>query len=211
MTISSDNIENIFRKNNTPEVFARGYMDYLVEITKKLDYQSIERAILEFLKARENEKSIFFIGNGGSAATASHFANDLGVGTRTEGKHFKAISLTDNSAVITAMGNDYGYETIFTRQLKVLARPGDIVVAISASGNSANVIDGVRFAKDLGCTIIGLTGFDGGKLKILSDISLHVPSEKGEFGPVEDFHMIFDHLIHAYVRFKVGDKSKMFV
>ena len=100
---------------------------------------------------------------------------------------------------MTALANDEGYEKMFVDQLKVHMRDGDALVAISASGNSLNVIAAVEYAKSRGATIVGLTGFDGGKLRELSDISLHVPTARGEYGPVEDLHMIFDHLIGSFL------------
>ena len=150
--------------------------------------------------SRERGAHIFFIGNGGSAATASHFANDISIGTRVShtDKPFKAMSLTDNMAVITAVGNDDGYEHIFTKQLQNFAKTGDVLVAISASGNSPNIIHTVEYAKTKGLKVIGLTGFDGGKLRELSDIRIHVQTRKGEYGPVEDVHMFVDHLIGTY-------------
>jgi len=145
-------------------------------------------------------RAVFFIGNGGSAATASHFANDISIGTRTgDKKPFRAVSLTDNVAVMTALANDEGYDRMFVDQLRVHMRAGDSLVAISASGNSPNLIEAVDYATSRGATVIGLTGFDGGKLREKSDISLHVPTAKGEYGPVEDVHMIFDHLIGSYL------------
>ena len=183
-----------------PATYARAYLNYLASCFDSIDCGEIEAFIQLLLEARESGNSVFFIGNGGSAATASHFANDLSIGTRTgDDRPFRAISLTDNVAVMTALANDEGYDAMFIDQLKVQFREGDSLVAISASGNSPNVIKAVEYAKARGATIVGLTGFDGGKLRPLSDISLHVATEKGEYGPVEDMHMIFDHLIGSYL------------
>lgn len=183
-----------------PAAYARAYLKYLTSCFDSIDCGEIEAFIQLLLEARESGSSVFFIGNGGSAATASHFANDLSIGTRTgDDRPFRAISLTDNVAVMTALANDEGYDAMFIDQLKVQFRKGDSLVAISASGNSPNVIKAVEYAKARGATIVGLTGFDGGKLRPLSDISLHVATEKGEYGPVEDMHMIFDHLIGSYL------------
>lgn len=183
-----------------PAAYARAYLKYLTSCFDSIDCGEIEAFIQLLLGARESGNSVFFIGNGGSAATASHFANDLSIGTRTgDDRPFRAISLTDNVAVMTALANDEGYDAMFIDQLKVQFREGDSLVAISASGNSPNVIKAVEYAKARGATIVGLTGFDGGKLRPLSDISLHVATEKGEYGPVEDMHMIFDHLIGSYL------------
>ena len=180
--------------------YARAYLDYLSSCFASVDCDAVGAFADLLLSARQTGNAIFFIGNGGSAATASHFANDISVGTRTgDDKPFRAISLTDNVAVMTALANDEGYEKMFVDQLKVHMRDGDALVAISASGNSPNVIAAVEYAKSRKATIIGLTGFDGGKLRELSDISLHVSTARGEYGPVEDLHMIFDHLIGSFL------------
>ena len=147
------------------------------------------------LKARENESVVYFIGNGGSASTASHFVNDLSIGTKLTDRPFRAISLCDNLSVITAIANDYGYEYIFSKQLAVLLKEDDVVVAISASGNSLNLIKALNLAKDKGIVTVGLSAFDGGMLKKLADISVHVPTAHGAYGPAEDVHMMLDHLI----------------
>jgi len=191
-------LDEIFEQDKNPAKFAKSYSAYLAEILGKLDYEQIGKMIETVLDARERGAQIFFIGNGGSAATASHFANDISIGTRVSDKPFKAISLTDNVAVITAIGNDDGYEYIFTKQLQNFAKAGDVLVAISASGNSPNIIHTVNYARKEGLKVIGLTGFDGGKLRELSDIRIHVQTRKGEYGPVEDVHMFVDHLIGSY-------------
>lgn len=193
-------LDEIFAQDKTPAVYAKNYGAYLSEVLSKLDYNEIGRMMETILDARERGAHIFFIGNGGSAATASHFANDISIGTRVThtDKPFKAMSLTDNMAVITAVGNDDGYEHIFTKQLQNFAKTGDVLVAISASGNSPNVIHTVEYAKTKGLKVIGLTGFDGGKLRELSDVRIHVQTRKGEYGPVEDVHMFVDHLIGTY-------------
>lgn len=191
-------LDEIFAANRKPADFAKQYSSYLGEILSRLDYNEIGRMIEAILDARERGAHIFFIGNGGSAATASHFANDISIGTRVTGKPFKAMSLTDNVAILTAIGNDDGYENIFTKQLQNFANPGDVLVAISASGNSPNIIHSVNYAREKGLKIVGLTGFDGGKLRELSDIKIHVETMKGEYGPVEDVHMFIDHLIGSY-------------
>ncbi len=151
------------------------------------------------VEARERGARIFFIGNGGSAATAAHFANDIGIGSQSWSKPFKTVSLADNVPVLTALANDYGYENVFTLQLKTQMSQGDVVVAISVSGNSPNVVSAIEYANANGAVTTALTGFDGGRLKGLTQISVHVPTEKGEYGPVEDVHMILDHLVGTYL------------
>ncbi|PJZ70305.1 sugar isomerase [Leptospira perolatii] len=192
-------LDKIFENSAGPKEFAEGYLQHLSDLLGKLNTLEISNTINEFLKVRENGKKILFLGNGGSAATASHFVNDIAVGTRKKEKPFKAIGLTDNIAAVTAIANDDGYENIFVKQLEYLLEPGDLVVAISASGNSPNVIKAVEYAKGKGNRIVGLTGFDGGKLGQLSDILVHVETAKGEYGPVEDIHMVMDHLIGSYL------------
>ena len=178
----------------------RKYSNYVYGLLSKINYDNIGKIIDCFSEARSRGSTIFFIGNGGSAATASHFAQDLGeVGRKSGKKHFRTLSLTDNVPFITAMGNDYGYEKIFTGQLNNLFKEGDILVAISASGNSPNVIEAVKLVKTLGGVTIGLVGFDGGRLKSLCDFVIHVEANKGEYGPVEDIHLIIDHMITSYI------------
>ena len=141
----------------------------------------------------------FFIGNGGSTATASHFANDIAIGTNSYDKPFRSVSLTDSNAIITAVGNDFGFKEIFVRQLRVLGRAGDVVVAISASGNSPNLIRAFDYAKSIGIKTVAITAFDGGKIKQMADEGVHVPTAPKEYGPAEDAHMVLDHLVGAYL------------
>ena len=192
-------LDTIYSNSTLPRDYAKKYLNYLSQVLDRLDPVAIEEFINTLIDCRKNNRQIFFIGNGGSAATASHFSNDIGIGTRTKKIPFKTLSLTDNVAILTALGNDEGYEKIFTKQLELYLNPKDVVVAISASGNSPNIIDALEYAKAKGATIVGLSGFDGGKLKALSDISLHVETQKGEYGPVEDAHMVIDHLVGTYL------------
>ena len=196
-------IEQAFNESTNPSTFAEKYFSYLQSIFQKIDMKSIEVFINMIEKTREDNKTIYFIGNGGSAATASHFSNDLGIGTRTFQKPFRAISLTDNLPVMTAISNDYSYDDVFLLQLQTQMQEGDIVVAISASGNSKNLLKAVEWANTNGATTVGLTGFHGGKLKEMVDHTIHIPSNTGEYGPVEDCHMILDHLISSYLNYKI--------
>ena len=139
------------------------------------------------------------MGNGGSAADAQHIAAELVGRYKTERKALPAIALTTDTSAITAIANDDGYEKIFSQQLKVLLKKQDVVVAISASGNSPNLIDAINTAKKMNAISVGISAFDGGKMKEIVDFSLHVPTEKGEYGPAEDAHMILDHLIGNYL------------
>ncbi len=192
-----NNLDRIFTKD--PVAFAGAYLEYLNTVLQGMNTAEIGRFIHTLLEARERGATIYFIGNGGSAATASHFANDLAIGTNSYDKPFRVISLTDNQAVITALGNDFGYEEVFVRQLRVLGVAGDVVVAISASGNSPNLVNTLEFAKTAGIKTVAITAFDGGKMKQIADECVHVPTAPKEYGPAEDAHMVLDHLVGAYL------------
>ena len=192
-----NNLDRIFTKD--PVAFAEAYLDYLTSVLKTIDAREIGQFIETLLDARESDATIYFIGNGGSAATASHFANDIAIGTNSYDKPFRAVSLTDSNAIITAVGNDFGFEEIFVRQLRVLGRADDVVVAISASGNSPNLIRAFDYAKSIGIKTVAITAFDGGKMKQMADEGVHVPTAPKEYGPAEDAHMVLDHLVGAYL------------
>ena len=185
---------------SSPKNFSKNYFDYLKVLIDKLSIENVSKFIELILETRENNKTIFFIGNGGSASTASHFVNDISLGSRQFEKPFRAISLCDNQAVITAIGNDDGYENIFLQQLQTQAKAGDVLVAISASGNSPNIIKAINWAKDNDLTTVGLSAFDGGMLAKLSDLNIHVPTKIGEYGPAEDLHMVICGLVGSFFR-----------
>ena len=185
------------------EAYARGYFKYLADLMDKLDINVIRAFVDEVISAQKDDNTIFVAGNGGSAATASHMANEFGVDVLKKGKWsklFKVLSLTDNNSVMTAIANNDGYENLFVNQLKIHFRKGDKLVAISASGNSSNVVKAAKWVKEHGGNVIGLTGFDGGKLKSICDIAINVETPKGDYGPVEDIHMIIDHLIDVWLQ-----------
>lgn len=192
-------LERIFNERADAEGFARGYLDYVRDVLGALDPAQIAAFARALLDARERGARIFFLGNGGSAATASHFANDIAIGSRSWERPFRALSLTDNVAVMTALANDYGYDEVFVRQLQTQMTPGDVVVAISVSGNSPNVVEAVEWANANGGFSVGLTGFDGGRLGEIAQIVVHAPTAGGEYGPAEDAHMVVDHLVGAYL------------
>jgi D-sedoheptulose 7-phosphate isomerase len=183
-----------------PTAFARRYVEHLIGVLGRLDCESVSQVIQVFLEARAKGNTIFFLGNGGSAATACHFANDLGFCASPEGNlPFRALSLTANTSFVTCLANDIGYENIFSWQLRNLMRPGDVVVGISASGNSPNVVNALEYAESHGGIPVALVGFDGGRIKHIAKYVIHVETEKGEYGPVEDVHMLLDHLISGYL------------
>ena len=166
------------------------YLKKVAELLETLPDQG-DRFVEALYRGFEGDHTVFLIGNGGSAANASHFAQDLAKGTLSSmdaKRRFRVVALTDNIGFITALANDEGYDSIFEQQLRNLARSGDILVAISGSGNSPNVIRGVEFAKSIGMTVIGVTGFDGGKLKSLADVSVHIPVD--DMGMTEALHAV---------------------
>ena len=158
------------------------------------------------MSAREEENTIFVAGNGGSAATATTMANDIGFDiikkTGTD-KPFRVFALTDNSSVITAISNDVGYENIFINQLKIHYKKGDKLVVISASGNSKNVVTAAEWVKNKGGIVLGMLGFDGGELRGICDLAILVPSLPGEYGPVEDIHLMINHLLAHWFQNKL--------
>ena len=151
---------------------------YIAEVKillNNLDKEKVSNVVDRLFKAYKEDKQVFIMGNGGSASTASHFAYDLAKGTIIEGKkRFRVMSLNDNMAIITAFSNDFGYEHVFLEQLKNLVNKDDVVIAISASGNSPNIVSGIEYAKQKGATIIGFEGLKDGKLKENSNLCLHI-------------------------------------
>ncbi len=173
------------------------YISSVVDTIQELPVELIEEVVEILQEARVAGKKIFIMGNGGSASTASHFVCDLAKNTRKEGwPHFKVIGLTDNMAILSAYANDEGYENVFSQQLANLIDTGDIVIGISASGNSPNVLRAMELAQKYRATKIGFTGFDGGQLGQMVDINLHIPNDN--YGQVEDLHLMLEHIIvHA--------------
>lgn len=203
---------NVFKSNSQSfrevEEYVTKYRFYLTELFNRIDMVKIQDVINCFLEARQNNKTIYFAGNGGSAATASHFAQDLDeVGRKIRGNGFRTQSINDNIAALTAIGNDYGYENVFSMQIQYNFDPGDVLVVISASGDSLNVVNAVKLAKEKGGTTVGLVGFTGGKLAELCDHVIHIKSEKGEYGPVEDLHLVLGHMITSYFIMVLKDKT----
>jgi D-sedoheptulose 7-phosphate isomerase len=186
----------------TASDFAKDYLRGLKDVLDRLPLGPIDKIIQAIEQARDEGRQIFVIGNGGSAATASHMMNDLCKGTLghkgdAPWPRMRVIALTDNVSLMTAWANDTDFNHVFSEPLKNLAQRGDVLVAISASGNSPNIIAAVEAAKQIGVTVIGFGGFTGGKLSQMADISLVVPSDG--YGPVEDVHMILDHIITGYL------------
>jgi len=177
--------------------FLETYLAQLHKALETADLEALETAILWLRDARDRGKQIFVCGNGGSATTASHFATDLGKGASyRRQRRFRIMALTDSVSTITAYANDVDYACTFVEQLMNFAQPGDLVVAISSSGNSSNVLRAVKYANELGCRTIGLTGGDGGKLASLAQLNLL--TWEPHTGRVEDVHMSLCHMMSYY-------------
>ncbi len=182
--------------------FIKNYFEEIKNLLDKVSAEDTKKVTELIYNAYHDNKQIFIIGNGGSAATASHFACDLNKGTLSrvyddDEKRFRVISMADNVAILTAYANDLSYDDIFSQQLRNLVNKGDLVIAITGSGNSKNIIKGVETAKKSGATTIGFLGFQGGKLKNMVDHHILVPTE--HYGRIEDVHAILAHLISAYL------------
>lgn len=204
-------ISKILSKSSNAGHFARGYLDYLTELFGKLDFREIDRLAKELDRARVKGKNIFVIGNGGSASTATTMANDLGFDIIKKAgveKTFRVFSLTDNNALMMAIANDVGYENLFISQLMIHYRKGDLLIAISASGNSQNIIKAAEWVKARKGKVIGFLGFDGGKLKGMADIIIHVDTGKGEYGPVEDIHLMINHILAHWFQNRLNVPGK---
>jgi D-sedoheptulose 7-phosphate isomerase len=176
------------------------YLPRLTDAITKLDAEKVLESIALMSKKLVERRTVFIIGNGGSAATASHFAIDLGKTKTKSGMPGSAISLCDNSSIITAVANDNSFDKVFSSQLEMLGKPGDLLISISASGKSPNLVEAVEYANANGIETLSLVGFDGGKLKEISLLCLHVPTEFGDYAIAEDAHSVICHYITEQLR-----------
>lgn len=177
----------------------RSYFETMKATLDRMDPRPIADAIAVLHEARLGGRHVFVMGNGGSAATATHMVCDLAKNARQEDRpHFKVIGLADNMAIFSAYANDEGYENVFAQQLDNLVQAGDVVVAISTSGNSANILRATDLAVARGATVIGMTGFSAGSLGAIVHVNIHVPSDSIE--QVEDIHLMLEHLITKALR-----------
>ena len=185
--------------------FSERYFTKINKIFNQLDLKQIKRFEQELLKLKKTNSTLFVFGNGGGAATAMTMSNDLGfdIMKKTKVKKtFKIISLNDNSSVLTAIGNDVGYENIFLNQLKIHFKKNDKILILSASGNSENLVKAAKWVKLKKGKILSIVGFDGGKIKRLSDTCIHIKTLKGEYGPVEDLQLIINHIFAHWFQIK---------
>jgi len=197
-------VQNSLLEREWKVEYIQKYLDDIGRILQNLPQAEIARTIDILTLARTEGRRIFVMGNGGSAAMASHFACDLGKGTVREGKtRFKVISLNDNVPLLTAYANDFGYETVFAEPLASLAEPGDVAIAISSSGNSPNVLRAMDVAQKRGLTTIGITAFEGGKLKEKVDVCVIVPADSRHpdaMQHAEDGQWVVLHIIFVVMR-----------
>jgi D-sedoheptulose 7-phosphate isomerase len=187
--------------------------DYLNRLRSAIDDlpgDRLEALGEKLIRAYSNEKQVFTVGNGGSASTASHMAADLGKNTIGPNmRRFRILSLNDNAAIVTALANDIGYESIFSEQLINLIRPGDLLVAISGSGNSPNVLRAMSYAREQCAEVIGILGFDGGSALALSDLAVVVPID--HYGVVEDVHLIINHILVEHFKARLAAEQPCLV
>lgn len=170
------------------------YFSRLASAIGNLDHSKIVELAATIKKTSSNGGIIWLAGNGGSAVTASHMAVDLSIGVKPSGT-IRAISLADSPASITASGNDVSFDSVFSRQVSALSRPGDLLIVISASGNSKNLVEAVHVARDMGMETSGILGFDGGKLASLVDYPVVTRSDMGDYGVAEDLHLAINHCL----------------
>lgn len=202
-------INKLSQKNTDIASFAESYFKNLTKVFTTLEKKSIIQIEREFLDLRKKNATLYVFGNGGGAATAMTMANDLGfdVLKKTGKKTFKIISLNDNSSVVTAIANDTSYDDIFLNQLKIHFRKNDKILIFSASGNSKNLIKAANWVKKRNGKVISILGFDGGKLKKISNLSIHIKTEKGDYGPVEDIQLIINHILAHWFQKNLSYKS----
>jgi len=201
-----NNLENSYKKVSTIGEYSKKYFSYLSKVLESISENEINKLGESLEKSRINGNTVFVAGNGGSAATANTMANDIGfdiIKKTDTNKPFRVFSLVDNNSVMTAISNDIGYENIFVSQLKIHYRKGDSLIAISASGNSPNIVNAANWVKKKGGAIIGFLGFSGGQLIKLCDVKIHVKANPGEYGPVEDAHLIINHIISHWFQSKL--------
>jgi D-sedoheptulose 7-phosphate isomerase len=181
------------------------YFEMYQRVVADLPHRAIEQATEELLRTYEEGRSVFIFGNGGSAASASHFACDLAKGTvigNNGHKRFRVMALTDNVPLMTAWANDSCYEGIFAEQLRNFVVPGDVAFAISGSGNSPNVLQALKVAREARASTVGLSGFEGGKMKNLCDVCVVVPSDNMQI--IEDFHISVAHAIFSVICWRIS-------
>lgn len=178
--------------NSDARKIAEDYLGRLKAGISAIEVSELERAHTAIAQARANQGTVWICGNGGSSATASHMQVDMSFGVKPG---VRARSMSDNSAALTATGNDVSFDNVFARQLELEGAQNDLLIAISASGNSANLLLAVEAAKKVGMQTCAFIGFDGGKLKGVVDIAVHTPTRQGDYGVAEDLHASLNHIL----------------
>ncbi len=198
-------MKELFQSSGSFTEYYEGYCERLCQLLHRLNREVLTKIVDVMWNGIQNGKTIFLAGNGGSSAVLSHWVNDLVVGNYVMNyPPIRAVNLSDNQSVVTALGNDEGYENILVGQLRALAKEGDLLIAMSVSGNSPNIIKAVEWAKGNKLATIGIAGCDGGKMVSMCDIGVLVESTKDEYGPVEDVFSILTHIISTYIAQKRG-------
>lgn len=200
--------KKLTKKTKLISDYAKKYFQYLSYLYENLDTSKFEKFEKEFDNILSSNKTLFIIGNGGGASTGSTMVNDLGFDilkkTKTK-KTFKIMSLTDNQSSVTAISNDTSFDELFTNQLKIYFKKGDKLLIFSASGNSQNLINAAKYVKKNGGKVMSVVGFDGGEIKKISDLCLHIQTNKGEYGPVEDLQLSFNHILAHWYQIKLNE------
>lgn len=181
---------------NEPAAMAiENYRARIIAALQAFDFAKIQEVVSLFLEARDRGSTIYVAGNGGSASTVGHYVIDWMLGTEISRPSIRVVSLADSTASITATGNDKSFDEVFSRQVRHLGRPGDVILVVSASGNSPNLVALIDVAHSMQMKSVAITGFDGGALKKRSDVSIHIPTEIGDYGVAEDLHLMVGHVI----------------
>jgi len=178
----------------------RNYRDRLSLALKAFDFDQLLPLRLELEALRMRGGTVFVAGNGGSASTSNHYAIDWGIGTGLTNPTLKVMSLSESVSSVTATGNDQNFDRVFARQLLNFGRSDDLLVVISASGNSPNLLELAQTARDMGVKVCAVTGFDGGRLREMCDLSIHVETELGDYGVAEDLHLMVGHVMKELIR-----------
>ncbi len=200
-------LEMIYDQAESPGDYVGQYADHMRKVIEAMDCGAVAKLIELVEAAGNDDKSVLLCANGGSAAVSAHYVNDLSANSVVDGQPgFRVISLTDNGSSLTALGNDASFDDVFVIQLKANMRPGDLVIFMSVSGNSPNLVRAIEYANANGAKTVACTGMDGGALKKLAQLSIHTPSTKDEYGPIEDIFSVIMHAVTSFIIMKRGRK-----
>lgn len=200
-------LAELYQKADSPRAYVEGFRDHMARVVQSLDAGGTAKLIELVEQACRDDKTVFLVANGGSAAVSTHWVNDLSANTVIDGQPgIRVMSLTDNASSLTAVANDACFEDVFAIQLKANMRPGDLVIALSVSGNSPNIVRAIEYANAHGGRTVGCVGFDGGRVKQLAQHVIHIPSTRDEYGPVEDMFSVIMHAVTGYITMKRGRK-----